>query len=109
MAIKAIKKRQFDALQPTHKPMSRLVVEELEWFANEQQTMLGAVFYDPAEESWGWVVLCPDQKHEFRVAQLHGRHPSANEAGVKLRETMARLDQAGINLPPPGALARLAG
>lgn len=94
MAIGPITKKQFESLQPGYKPMSRLVVEEREWFADQSGSVIGTVTFDPAEKDWGWVILAREDQGEFRVVQMGARLAKHDEARKQLRETMRRLEIA---------------
>ena len=95
MAIRPITKDQFDSLQKTSKPMARLRVDEEEWFANGTGTLLGAVFFDPTEECWGWVMLTREDQRDFRVLQMDGNLPDVAESRTKLRAIMAQVEERG--------------
>jgi hypothetical protein len=101
MAIRPINQKEFERLQPTRKPMDRLVLEQLEWFANETGTLLGTVFFDPAENCWGWAMLDRDEQGEFRTVRMDGRLPSAKDAGTALRTHMVKADGNGGKDPLP--------
>ena len=92
MAVRPINQKEFDRLQPNRKPMDRLVVEQNEWFANAAGTLLGTVFFDPADSCWGWAMLGRDEQGEFRTIRMDGRLPSAKDAGTALRAQMAKAD-----------------
>jgi len=100
MAVKPITKEQFDLLQPACKPMTRLMVEEHEWFAVEDGSFIGAVFYETAEHDWGWVIQGREGQAEFRVVQMISRLPNHDEARTKLREEMTRREAAAKRVIP---------
>ena len=100
MPVRPISREQFDALQPAIRPMTRLRVEEREWFADEAGRIIGAITVDPAEEDWGWVILGRDERGEFRLTQMATRLPSHPEARTQLREAMSQIEATGKNVFP---------
>ena len=99
MAIRPITKEQFDAIQPSHKAMTRLRVDEHEWFADESGTIIGAVIFD-ATEDWGWVILGRDEQREFRMVKMVSRLGTKDDAKEKLRSAMSGLEAAGKKVFP---------
>jgi len=97
MPIRPISREQFDALQPTIKPMTRLRVEEREWFADEAGSIIGTITFDPAEEDWGWVILGRDERGAFRLTQIATRLPSHPEARTQLRDAMSQISATSKN------------
>lgn len=95
MAMRAIKQKEFDRLQPAHKPMERLVVEQREWFANEAATLLGTIFFDPMESCWGWALLGRDEQGEYRIVRMDGNLPGDGEARTVLRDQMTKAEVGG--------------
>lgn len=100
MPIRPISREQFDALQPAIKPVTRLRVEEREWFADEAGSIIGAITFDPTEEDWGWVILGRNEPGEFRLTQMATRLPSHPEARTQLRDAMSQFSATGKNVFP---------
>ena len=57
MAIRPISRRKFDDLQPGHRPLGRLRVEQHDWYADEGGSVLVAVVLDRSGGGWGYAVL----------------------------------------------------
>jgi hypothetical protein len=95
MATKPIKQKEFDRLQPNRKPMDKLVVEQREWFANEAGTLLGTVYFDTADNCWGWALLGRDEQGEFRILKMDGNMAAAEAARNVLREQIIKAEAGG--------------
>jgi hypothetical protein len=103
MSCEPITKRKFDALQAPTKPMEKLRVTQYQWFANEDGTLLGTVVFDPADQSWGSVILRAGLG-ECRVVQIAERLATQQDARLQLRVAMDGMDARSNAAPRSAAI-----
>jgi hypothetical protein len=83
------------------RPMEKLCVTQYEWFANEDGTLLGTVVFDPADQSWGSVILEAGLR-PCRVVQITERLATQQDARLHLLAAMDRMDAPPA--PPPTSI-----
>jgi hypothetical protein len=67
MAIKSISRRDFDAFRPARGPAVGEAWEEVEWFAADNDVVIGVLTRDFKDDDWGYAVLGPDQYGRYRA------------------------------------------
>lgn len=50
-----------------HGPIGALIATEKEWYETSDRSVLGIVLLDRTDRDWGFVVLSPDEKGDFRA------------------------------------------
>jgi hypothetical protein len=68
--LKTISKARFDALAFLRRPATKLIVEEKEWYADQDENVLGVVTLDRPDHDWGYVVLWSDERSLFRAIEV---------------------------------------
>ena len=67
MAIKPLSKTRFDAFCYARSPYASYLSEEVEWYADEKENVLGVVAHDKVDNDWAFVVLGRDERCQFRA------------------------------------------
>jgi len=62
--------------------------ELVEWFANEANTILGAIDHEPRAETWSYVVISRNQEGALRVVELNENIVSRPVAETELFRKM---------------------
>jgi hypothetical protein len=63
--------------------------EELSWWSNHDETLLGLIFRDVTDDDFGWMILARDRAGRFRCIDLDTSLRSAGFATVALRQRIA--------------------
>lgn len=79
----------------TRKSLGRLYSEELSWWSNTDETVLGFVFRDVHDNDFGWQILLRDRAGRFRSADLQCSLRSEAYATTGLRDAIARVLETG--------------
>jgi hypothetical protein len=79
----------------TRKSLARAYAEELSWWSDLDEKILGFVFRDFTDDDYGWHILLRDRVGRFRSTNLEHSLRSEEYATVGLRNEIARLVQAG--------------
>ena len=74
----------------TRLSVARLASEELSWWADMEENLLGVVFRDTTDRDYGWVLLARDGVGRFRASDLQVSLRSERYATVRLREAIAQ-------------------
>jgi hypothetical protein len=57
MAAKAITKARFEALAFSRQPAIKSIVDEREWYSDQDENVLGVITRDKIDHDWGYLVL----------------------------------------------------
>jgi hypothetical protein len=90
MAICALSFQEFDRFNAVRATVARHLDTAVEWFANEEQDVLGAIAYHHRDLDWSWVVLRRDHRGEFCALARAGALRVLDDARQRLLETMSR-------------------
>lgn len=85
MAPKTISQARFDALAFSRRPATKLIVEEKEWYADQDENVLGVVTWDKPDHDWGYVVLGRDERSLFRAIEVDVSLPDLETARGKAK------------------------
>src|SRR3954467_14608591 len=101
---KAADNRQFSKVLPqprfhlytlgTRKSLARLMAEELSWWSDRQENVIGVIFRDRTDNDFGWNLLARDEVGRFRWVKGDVSLPSIPRAEEALWETIARVTQS---------------
>lgn len=87
--VPKLSKRRFDALAGyTRLPSVVLIAEELEWFSEADDRILGVLIRDRIDQDFSWVVLGRDRRHRFRAVDLKVSISSKDVARQELLDRM---------------------
>ena len=90
--MKPIERRRFDALAGyIRSPVMALLIEELAWFEEGSETLLGFVSFDRTDHDYVAHVLGRDAKKRFRAVSLNHGMATQAEATIWLRNELAEL------------------
>lgn len=69
----------------SRRSMARFMADELSWWANEDETLIGFVFRDTTDNDFGWIALARDQAGRFRSVELQVslKSPDYSEKGLR--------------------------
>lgn len=79
----------------TRRSLARVMAEELSWWADADETLIGFVFRDFSDDDYGWQVLARDRVGRFRSVNLAHSLRSESYATTGLRDAMAETLRAG--------------
>lgn len=88
---------------------ARIISEELSWWANLEESLIGFVFRDPTDDDYGWQILARDRVGRFRSVKLECSLRSEEYANVGLRSAIAittrieDIDELGDQADEPNA------
>jgi len=102
MAAKAISKARFEALTFSKLPSVELFVEEREWYADQDENVLGVLVWDKHDHDWGYVVLGRDERALFRAIDQGVSHPNADTARRELHLKLSYYAITGDKVFPQG-------
>lgn len=97
-----LSKKQFDALCLCRDPMLRVMSKELEWFSDENKTVIASIVHDFTDDDYGYVVLGRDSKKIFRCIHLNTSYSTIGKAREALYLTMEKYETEGQKLYPQG-------
>lgn len=96
MKIKTLNPVRFNALCFSRQPLADFISEEVEWFSDENEHVLGIVLLDLVDSDWSWVVLGRDANSLFRAVDLQTSISSKDEARKQLHARLLHHASAGI-------------
>ena len=102
MFIKAITKDRFDALCRSRQPMAAYVSKEVEWFADEDERVLGTVMLDTVDNDWVSLVLGRDEAGVFRCIDVDSCIVTQDEARKILKENLEKYSSTRQKTFPQG-------
>jgi hypothetical protein len=88
MAIRALSLREFDAFNATRARVARHTDQAVEWFADDTETVLGAIAYHHLDLDWSFVVLRRHRDGTFRVSDRAAGFRVLDDARRRLLDTM---------------------
>ena len=98
---KSLTQFQFRAFPHAARPSGYdSIIEEHEWYSDDEESTLGIVLRDKIDQDWGYVVLQLGRDSVFRCVAVDSSLNSAEEARVAL---MAELERASEELKEYGA------
>ncbi len=91
-----ITRHRFNALTFAKHPGAALMAEEVEWWADNDERVLGTIFIDFEDEEWNCIVLGRDEKALFRY--IDGQFSLATPALARnaLRALMLQASDSGL-------------
>ncbi len=100
---KRLKPARFNHYVPgTRKSLARVYAQELSWWSDLDEAILGFVFRDVHGDDYGWQILLRDRAGRFRSVDLAHSLKSEDYATVGLRDAIARTLEKG-NLAEQGS------
>lgn len=94
MAIKPITQSQFDSFGPVRGPMPGGIGIEKAWFADENDTLIGAIIFNTAEKDWTYALLACADDGQLRWVNGGSFFPTQDEAERKLKAKMSEMEKS---------------
>ena len=102
MAIKTINKARFDALAYSRSPHTFFYSEELSWFSDEQENIIGTVIIDKTDNDFGFIVLGRDERSLFRCVDNEINFETVGQAETALKKKISEYSSSGQSVFPQG-------
>ena len=106
MAVKSISRERFNALCRTKHIAADQISREMEWFADEDERVLGLVLMDLQDKDWAWMILGRDEAGLFRAIDLGCSITTQAEAGELLKTKLTEHVKTGQTVFPQGDVER---
>jgi hypothetical protein len=87
--INSTDREAFHQLLPADGVPGMAVGEEVEWFADVAETIIGTIGFDARNKGWNYVILTRDAGGEFQVSEHHGNFPTRHAGRLALWRRMA--------------------
>jgi hypothetical protein len=94
--ISSISKQVFRRLLSTPKGAEVAVGEEVEWFADRDETILGAVGFGGQGKGWNYAILKRDSSRGFLVYGRQEHFSTHHTARVMLLRQMTGVEKVGV-------------
>jgi len=75
-------------------------VNEVEWFSDDDERVLGIVVIDNTDQDWSWMVLGRDEAGLFRAIDLGVSIPTREEARALLMTKLTEHSETGASVFP---------
>jgi hypothetical protein len=92
--INSIGKEAFPQLLPANAVPEMVVGEEVEWFADVAETIIGAIGLNGKTMGWNYAILKRDPRGEFRVSEKQRSLPTRHIARLMLLRRMVGAEAA---------------
>jgi hypothetical protein len=90
MGIRSVSRDEFDAYDPVRAENVDEIVEETEWFADDDGVVIGVIALDKADQDWLIAVLGRDARGDFRAIDVESCITKIDEARSQLLAMMER-------------------
>jgi len=88
MHLRKISRTEFDKLFPNRSLLEAYTGELVEWFANEENNILGAIDHEQETGTWSYVVMKKNPEGELLVSELNENIISRPAAEAELFRKM---------------------
>lgn len=90
MQIKRIDLKRFNALAAhTRSPAAAFVSQELDWFSNEDESLIATLMLDTIDNDYVGVILGRDEGGRFRCIDVESSLPTADDAAAWIQRAIA--------------------
>ena len=86
--INSTVRQAFHKLLPSNADSETAVGEEVEWFADVAETIIGTIGFDRNNMGWNYAILKRDNRGDFRISERQGNLPNCHTARVALLHRM---------------------
>jgi hypothetical protein len=93
VAIHSISRNHFTHCLPNHFHLDQLLGDEIEWFADDTDKVIGIVAQHHRHD-WGYALLGQDAKGQFRVCDLKDHIEDHRTATIRLLRAMHASEQS---------------
>lgn len=102
MAIRSIRPQTYEAFDPPRSAIGDLLFEEVEWFVDSNNIILGVVVLDREDNDWSYAVLGRDLRGSFRAIGTQVSIETRNGARERLLARMEAFIGTGQTVFPQG-------
>jgi len=102
MAAKALPRPRFEALAFSRLPTTNTIIDEREWYSDQDENVLGVLTWDKIDHDWGYIVLGRDQRDLFRAIEAEVSFSAAETARNKLFLRLSYYTITGDTVFPQG-------
>lgn len=95
MPVKAIPENKFYSYNVLQSPMATMIGEEIEWYQDEQNNLLGTVIRDKIDKDWSYVIMASESGGQFRAIDVNASIQSPDIAKTELIYKMTELSRVG--------------
>ena len=100
MGIQSVSRSQFDAYGPVRASNIDDILDETEWFADDDGIVIGVIALDKADKDWLIAVLGRDDRGDFRAIDVESCIENADAARSQLIAMMEKALASGEKLFP---------
>lgn len=101
--IKELSHERFNAFVDwTRGPLTGDFLQELEWYSDESEHVLGILTLDLMDDDFGFIILGRDETGRFRAIDLEHSLPNVDQARTRLKEVLRDQSQTGETVFPQG-------
>lgn len=104
--MRQISKARFEALSYARIPFVKLISEDIEWYSNDNNAVLGTILLDKIDHDYVAIVLGRDEAGVFRYIDQEHSIPEISDARSMLLEKMEHHSQDGVEEFPQGVITR---
>jgi hypothetical protein len=105
-ALKPLSKPRFEALLYRRSPIAQFTVGELEWWTNDDESILGMASLDLVDKDYSWIILGRDETGVFRGIELDTCLATVEAVRSALQSRMLALSAEGAKEFPQGETTR---
>ncbi len=102
MASKTLTKPRFEALAFSRLPTIKSIIDEREWYSDQDENVLGVVTWDKIDHDWGYLVLGRDKRDLFRAIEVEVSLQDAETARDRLFARLSYYTVTGEKVFPQG-------
>jgi hypothetical protein len=84
LAIRPLSRKEFDSFGPARSVIATLVMDEVAWFADKNDVVIGFVARDKDDKNWSVCVLGPDGRGSFHTIDRAEGFMNESEARSQL-------------------------
>jgi hypothetical protein len=92
--INSTRRQAFHQLPPANAVPEMAVGEEVEWFVDVAETVIGTIGFDARIKGWNYAILTRDARGEFRISEQHGNFPTRHAARIAMLRRMVETEAA---------------
>lgn len=100
MAIRAVSRTEFDAFNPFRASELDVVLQEVEWVADDRGIVIGVIALDLADQDYFVGVLGPDGSGVFRAIDAESCLKTVDDARAELLSRMQKAVATGDTVFP---------
>ena len=96
MRIKSISRWKFNRFLRFHAILEAGIGEEVQWFGDDAENMIGTIAFSKGERGWNYAILKRDWMGNFQVCDLGANLYSLEAARIDFLVAMAGTERGGV-------------